>query len=180
MATRPPAAATVNSGVTLVSAITMRPWLLLLLSLFTLAVTAQSNSAKPATSTVTGHVYCADTNAPARMASVMLEPVRIVDEAGIVTSGSHSQIMMTAVQTGLDGSFMIPKVSPGAYYVIAYKAGISLTARDLPVGRARSSLRKRSQAHRRYSSENHHRGWPARIHRSTLGTRRSPQRRHPV
>lgn len=123
MATRPPAAATVNSGVTLVSAITMRPWPLLLLSLFTLAVTAQSNSAKPATSTVTGHIYCADTNAPARMASVMLEPVRVVDEAGIVTSGSHSQIMMTAVQTGLDGSFVIPKVSPGAYYVIAYKPG---------------------------------------------------------
>lgn len=100
----------------------MRPWPLLL-PLFTLAVTAQSNSAKPATGTGTGHVYCADTNAPARMASVMLEPVRIVDEVGIVTAGSHSQIMMTAVQTGLDGSFAIPKVSPGAYYVIAYKPG---------------------------------------------------------
>jgi hypothetical protein len=101
----------------------MRPWPLLLLPLFTLAAMAQSNSAKPASSTVTGHVYCADTNAPARMASVMLEPVRVVDEAGVVTSGSHSQIMMTVVQTALDGSFAIPKISPGIYYVIAYKPG---------------------------------------------------------
>jgi anti-anti-sigma regulatory factor len=45
------------------------------------------------------------------MASVMLEPVRVVDEAGIVTAGTHSQITMTAVQTGLDGSFAIPKSS---------------------------------------------------------------------
>lgn len=31
--------------------------------------------------------------------------------------------MMTAVQTTLDGSFTMPKVDPGAYYVIAYKPG---------------------------------------------------------
>jgi hypothetical protein len=31
--------------------------------------------------------------------------------------------MMTAVETGLDGGFAIPKVSPGTYYVIAYKSG---------------------------------------------------------
>lgn len=101
----------------------MHSWPLLLLPLFVLATMAQSTSAKPATSTVTGHVYCADTYAPARMASVMLEPLRVVDEAGIVTAGSHSQIMMTSVQTGLDGSFAIPKVRTGAYYVVAYKPG---------------------------------------------------------
>ncbi len=101
----------------------MRPWPLLLLPLFSLVAPAQINAAKRATSTVTGHVYCADTNAPARMASVMLEPVHVVDEAGVVTTGSHSQITMTAVQTALDGTFAIPKVSPGAYYVVAYKPG---------------------------------------------------------
>lgn len=31
--------------------------------------------------------------------------------------------MMTSVQTGLDGSFAIPKVRTGAYYVVAYKPG---------------------------------------------------------
>jgi hypothetical protein len=56
----------------------------LLLPLFSVVATAQSNSAKPATSTVTGQVYCADTNAPAGMAPVMLEPVRVVNEAGVV------------------------------------------------------------------------------------------------
>lgn len=100
----------------------MRLWLLLL-PLLALAATAQRNSARPAATIVTGHVYCADTNAPARMAAVMLEPVRVVDEAGLATSGSPDQITMTAVETGLDGSFAIPRVSPGAYYVIAYKAG---------------------------------------------------------
>ena len=82
----------------------------------------QAPKRQPA-STVTGHVYCADTNAPARMASVMLEPVRVVDEAGTVAHGSHTHIRMTAVETGLDGGFAIPEVAPGAYYVIAYKSG---------------------------------------------------------
>ena len=52
----------------------MRLWPLLL-SVLALTATAQ-NSAKPGTGTVTGHVYCADTNAPARTASVLLEPVK--------------------------------------------------------------------------------------------------------
>jgi len=107
----------------------MRLWPLLL-PLFSLVATARSNSAKPATSTVTGHVYCADTNAPARMASVMLEPVRVVNEAGVVTGGSHSQITMTAVQTALDGTFPCLK-SDRCLLRCRVQAGISLPARDL-------------------------------------------------
>jgi hypothetical protein len=59
----------------------MRRWPLLLIPVLTLASAAQNNlGTKRAATTVTGHVYCADTNVPARMASVMLEPVRVVDE----------------------------------------------------------------------------------------------------
>jgi hypothetical protein len=32
-------------------------------------------------------------------------------------------VYTSAVQTLLDGSFTIPKVAPGAYYVVAYKSG---------------------------------------------------------
>jgi hypothetical protein len=91
----------------------------------TLVASAQQAEKKSATTTVTGHVYCADTNAPARLASVMLEPVRAVDEAG---SSIHSpfngeRVTVTAVQTALGGSFTIPKVAAGTYYVVAYKPG---------------------------------------------------------
>ena len=103
----------------------MSPWPFALLPVLTLASAAQNNpgTKRAATGTVTGHVYCADTNAPARMASVMLEPVRVVDEAGTSAEGSHTQVTMTAVETGLDGGFAIPEVTPGVYYIIAYKAG---------------------------------------------------------
>ncbi len=91
-----------------------------------LAAAAQQPGKKPATTTVTGHVYLADTNTPARLATVMLEPAGALDNdhdphppkdsvAGLV----HT----SAVQTLLDGSFVIPKVAPGTYYVVAYKSG---------------------------------------------------------
>ena len=100
----------------------MRPWPLLLLASSTLAATAQS-SAKPGTGTVTGHVYCADTNAPARMASVQLKPVKNIaprpgtdpHDIGMPASG--------VVQTTLDGSFAIFNVAPGSYYVIVTASG---------------------------------------------------------
>ena len=103
----------------------MRIWPLVLCSVLSVAASAQNDSAaKPATSTVSGHVYCADTNTPARLASVMLDPVRAVEEAGSKPSSSHGErLMLTAVQTTLDGSFAIPKVAPGTYYVVAYKTG---------------------------------------------------------
>jgi hypothetical protein len=101
----------------------MRPWPLLLLPVLTLTATAQ-NSAKPATGAVTGHVYCADTNAPARMAQVRLETVKDAEQR----SATHPQPSYDLpaggiVQTALDGSFVISKVPPGSYYVVATAAG---------------------------------------------------------
>ncbi len=75
-----------------------------------------------ATSTVSGHVYCADTNAPARMAMVVLQPADAVDN---YRPDSSVQVTTHAegVQTQLDGSFSIQHVSPGTYYVIASAPG---------------------------------------------------------
>jgi hypothetical protein len=101
----------------------MRPWLLLL-PLLALAATAQNNSAKPGTGTVTGHVYCADTNAPARGAQVQVETVKNTEHR-LAGHGQASSDMPAGgiVQTALDGSFVIPNVPPGSYYVVAKVAG---------------------------------------------------------
>jgi hypothetical protein len=63
-------------------------------------------SARPATSTVSGHVYCADTNAPARMASVILQPA---DQIDAIRPGEDQHITSRGemTQTLLDGSFTI-------------------------------------------------------------------------
>jgi hypothetical protein len=100
----------------------MRPWPLLFLPFFTLAACAQNSSAaKPGTGTVTGHVYCADTNAPARMARVRLESAK--ERSGSNPQSSSDVPVGAIVQTALDGSFIIPNVAPGSYYVIAALSG---------------------------------------------------------
>ena len=90
------------------------------------AAAAQQSGKKSASATVSGHVYCADTNAPARLATVMLEPAAALDRDPDPQppKGRPAEMVHTsAVQTLLDGSFTIPKVAPGAYYVVAYKSG---------------------------------------------------------
>jgi hypothetical protein len=64
---------------------------------------------------VFGHVYCADTNAPARFARVALIPVNPEGHDG---RGGTQQ-----VSTALDGSFQIQNVAPGSYYVVAMLSG---------------------------------------------------------
>jgi hypothetical protein len=91
-----------------------------------LVATAQQSEKKRATTTVTGHVYLADTNTPARLATVMLEPARALDndpDPHPPKDHAAAMIYTSAVQTLLDGSFTIPKVAPGVYYVVAYKNG---------------------------------------------------------
>ena len=74
------------------------------------------------TTTVSGHVYCADTNAPARMASVILQPAEAID-AFKPGADNHVSSHGESVQTLLDGSFTIQHVPPGTYYVIASEPG---------------------------------------------------------
>jgi hypothetical protein len=104
----------------------MRRWPLFLIPALTVSAQAQNNAAtKQPNSTVTGHVYLADTNTPARLATVMLEPVSALDRdpAPHPRQDGSANIYTSAVQTLLDGSFTIPKVAPGTYYVVAYKSG---------------------------------------------------------
>jgi hypothetical protein len=108
----------------------MRIWprsIVLAISLVaSLAAAAQQAPKKQPTTTVTGHVYLADTNTPARLATVMLEPARALDndpDPHPPKDRNAEMVYTSAVQTLLDGSFTIPKVAPGAYYVVAYKNG---------------------------------------------------------
>ena len=49
----------------------------------------QKMTPRSANTTISGHVYCADTNAPARMASVILQPVDQMDTSPpVMTSKS--------------------------------------------------------------------------------------------
>jgi len=73
----------------------------------------------PPTARVVGHVYCADTNAPARLATVTLRPVPARDAKGKYKYNSDSLQLKVTVMTSTDGAFAIEHVEPGAYYVIA-------------------------------------------------------------
>jgi hypothetical protein len=74
-----------------------------------------------ATSSVTGHVTCADTNTPARLAIVVLRPVPAAKSAD--STAASNPVEARRVQTMLDGTFNIPSVAPGTYFVLASMAG---------------------------------------------------------
>ena len=91
---------------------------LLAVAVFCSAALAQ----KPvATGTITGHVTCADTNTPARLAVVVIRPVPAAKSDG--PASPDKSIEAHRVQTQLDGSFSIPKVAPGIYLVLASMPG---------------------------------------------------------
>ena len=94
---------------------TMRVWSLFAAVAFSAALCFGQGKDSPS-GTVTGHVYCADTNTAARFASVMLQPIEVVKkgaskeankagtgEAGSVKATVEYQIPekyeMTVVQT---------------------------------------------------------------------------------
>ena len=100
-------------------------WLIVVCCLSSVAAGSaqQESSDKPlGANTVSGHVYCGDTNAPARMATVVLEPAKIVES---ISPGEeqHAVFSGEAVETLLDGSFVMQHVTPGTYYVIASQPG---------------------------------------------------------
>jgi hypothetical protein len=94
-----------------------------LITLVLLGLAQGATSQKPrALGTVSGFVFCADTNTPARLASVVLRPV---PAAKSDKPGPHGLIGMEArmVHTSLDGSFTIAQVAPGTYFVLASMDG---------------------------------------------------------
>jgi hypothetical protein len=107
----------------------MRFWPFFLV--ITITATAQTTSRTEASGTVTGHVYCSDTNEPARFAKIFLEPVpqepklTSTNAASINTAPAKPSTAQKTdtVTTTLDGSFTITKVHAGAYYVIVDETG---------------------------------------------------------
>jgi hypothetical protein len=94
---------------------------LILLSLF---LTASCFAQRiEATGTVTGHIICADTNLPARMADVFLQPVVDTSILGKKPGDQPSEAPTTLTETLLDGGFTIANVKPGNYYVFVEKLG---------------------------------------------------------
>jgi len=77
---------------------------------------------------VVGHVFCADTNSPARTAHVFLKATNDLlaphNTPPISPDGGTLEMStVNSVQTLLDGSFTIRDVKPGAYFVIAENPG---------------------------------------------------------
>jgi hypothetical protein len=95
--------------------------------LLALAAAAQTRPVTPAepTGTITGHVFCADTNQPARFAHVSLEaiPDPTRKSAPVIKVTPINDRSADSVETTLDGSFTLTGVKPGAYYVIVEKNG---------------------------------------------------------
>jgi len=100
---------------------------------------AAPQTAPPANTTVSGHVTCGDTNHPARFAAVLLipekpQPTQTADWANVKNEKDMAKLLaknmaQTRKGTGLsavsaiDGSFEMPKVPAGTYYVVAELKG---------------------------------------------------------
>lgn len=99
---------------------------------------AKADKAKEATGGVTGHVLCGDTNLPARLASVLLQPayeavpVKPKRKPGdaVPEEDEPRTPAVSIAQTLLDGSHTINGVKPGKYYVIVEKVGYLLRCRN--------------------------------------------------
>ncbi len=75
---------------------------------------------------VVGHVYCADTNAPARFARVTIEPVEDFKRVDLDKKPSAAPVRVpstTMMETKPDGSFSIEYVIPGTYYILVELPG---------------------------------------------------------
>lgn len=109
----------------------MRPALLTMLLVCgpLAAATAQQPKAHPPQpGTVTGHVMCADTQRPARLVKVALVAVAAPAPIRDNNAKRYADVIGRSpatdfVETGLDGSFTISNVPPGAYYIIVDASG---------------------------------------------------------
>jgi hypothetical protein len=92
------------------------------------------------TSTVTGHVYLDDTKAPARKATVFLQPVASLESDAPLERGSgHNNGPVTmGVGTQFDGSYSFTHVARGSYYVIVTCPGYISPLLSLSLAEARS------------------------------------------
>jgi hypothetical protein len=73
--------------------------------------------------TVSGHVYCSDTQLPARMGQIRLSSIPDPPAGGPSAKKEPSEPRNISTKIGLDGSFLFPHVPPGNYYVVADRPG---------------------------------------------------------
>jgi len=92
-----------------------------ILLLLSSAASAQQAAHKPATGSVTGYVMCADTQRPARFASIMLIP----KDAGKSQPQPGASAGVEA-HSGLDGTYTVTDVPVGDYYALAQLSGYAL------------------------------------------------------
>ena len=77
---------------------------------------------KPVFGAVTGTVTCSDTNLPARLTQLTLQPVAVPK----VLRGGKQETQdsrLDLYRTGLDGTFTMDHVKAGTYYVVVLKPG---------------------------------------------------------
>jgi protocatechuate 3,4-dioxygenase beta subunit len=72
------------------------------------------------TGSLSGHIYCADTQQPARVAHVVLV---LLPPAGTLISQSKVALPQPSSDTRMDGTFTIPHVPPGDYYLTVTYSG---------------------------------------------------------
>jgi hypothetical protein len=83
-------------------------------------ILAQQNSTF---GTVSGHVYCSDTQQPARLGRIKLSSIPDPPAAGPAAKKESSEPRIISAEIGLDGSFLFPHVPSGNYYVVADRPG---------------------------------------------------------
>ena len=89
------------------------------------AACAQESPQPRAAGSVQGHVLCADTQRPARLAEIKLVKVPTADAKGEVKTANFSDAAPSgnSVETSLDGSYTLANVAPGDYYLVVDKPG---------------------------------------------------------
>jgi hypothetical protein len=122
------------------------PWVAL--GLCALSVAAQQTGKTPdaaiekpgATGAVLGRVYLNDTKAPARKATVYLQPAaELTDDSPNIHSRVQGDAAATmSVQSRFDGSFSFTQVPPGTYFVIVSCPGYVSPYAALSLAEARS------------------------------------------
>ncbi len=82
-------------------------------------------AAEPQTGSIEGSVLCGDTQAPARLASVLIIPIPVSDEGGKGAAASvpNSTLFATlrshdVAKTDLEGEYTLANISPGSYFVL--------------------------------------------------------------
>jgi hypothetical protein len=91
---------------------------------------ASAQSSQGPQGTVSGHLYCADSQTPCRFASVIIQSAPPIRDGKPVESDAPSHSYSSA--TDIEGAYQISGVAPGEYYALGKLQGY-LSAYDLAV-----------------------------------------------